>query len=318
MGAMRYVTPTILLAALASVSLQARAETPARANGQAVRATAPQVVLVSVLGDTAQALLKDRIRGEYVVVRVGERVGDYRVTRISPNQIVLSSASQPTQHYVLPRMPPARVAGVPILPILPLTMRPAPTTPTGTARTVGTKPAKPINPYPALPIRPAPKAATGPTNPYRMTTATAVPAPTVTAVVAPPGHRASAKPPVTIMPAKSAARRATPTTRKPLLENRSVRRAELEAAVADFGTLSKEVQLTHTAGYLVISGLARGSFFHRVGLRKGDILRKVAGRQVHTLDDGATVYAAVMTASAFDVVVERGGKQITLRYRVTK
>jgi|GEM_PF-4325785 len=70
----------------------ARADSPA---------TAPRVSLVRVLTDTAQALVKDKIQGKYVVVRVNDNVQGFKVTSIQHDQLVLS---RDRQNYIIPLM----------------------------------------------------------------------------------------------------------------------------------------------------------------------------------------------------------------------
>jgi hypothetical protein len=100
---------------------------------------------------------------------------------------------------------------------------------------------------------------------------------------------------------------------------KSLSRRELDWALSDFAALSKQIRIERVAGGGVrIASLERGSFVDRLGLKRGDVVKRVAGHSINTVDEAAAAYAAL--ASARDVVVEleRRGTPLRLRYRLIK
>ena len=55
-----------------------------------------------------------------------------------------------------------------------------------------------------------------------------------------------------------------------------------------------------------------------MGLRDGDLVKKVDGTAIKGLDDAAAVYARLGKAKKFSVELERDGAPLTLRYQITK
>jgi len=283
---------------------------PAAASADTALLT-PRAELVSVMSETKQALVKDKKQGSYVVVKVGDTVQGFRVTSIQRDQIVLS---RDKQHFIIPlarKAPTKKPATKAPTSKTPATKTPA--TPTTKAASKNTKPVakKPlvsttsklglINPYPAKKK--------------------------LTIVVAPPGLRFDP-----IKAARNAAKDTvrpdnkriasvkpavvSPARTKPTLSHKSVtiKRAEFDKAVADFTTLAKEVQIRRDGKRIVITGISRGSYFHRLGLRKGDKILSVDGKVIATMDDAAVLYAQLMAASSFKLEIERGKHRATFRY----
>ncbi|HEY4239709.1 MAG TPA: PDZ domain-containing protein [Kofleriaceae bacterium] len=93
-------------------------------------------------------------------------------------------------------------------------------------------------------------------------------------------------------------------------------RAEVNAALLDFGRLTSSIRGEFTADGVRIDGVAEGSLFARAGLRAGDLVTAVNGAPVRGLDDAADLYAQAEGARAMTVQVVRGGKPIALRIAI--
>lgn len=292
--------------------------------------------------DAGQAMLWDGNRGEYVVVRVGERFHDFAVTSIDGDQVVLTlrgSADGSIQHFVLPRTSDTSdisgTSGVRPRAAAPGSAAPVPGLP-APAASAGT-PGLPalIDPYPRPVV--VSMAQLDVLDPYGTRGQ-------ISSVTAPPALRASA-PPRAMEPAPGpavpAAQNAEPSqpagkpatrvaavpqpvvpsqSHKPAVREESydVSRREFDAAVTDFAALSKEVRLELSGEGVRINDLSRGSWFDRWGLRPGDVVMSIDGHALQGVDDAAAIYARLLVARAFVAKVKRGPDTVTLRYRFTK
>lgn len=205
---------------------------------------------------------------------------------------------------------------------VPKTAEPAPKTtqPTPATATTTPEPSPPIITT-APPVAPAARA-----KPTKLELINPYPKPKMKIVIAPPGLRFDPRDAAT--KAELDEKRVTtvnptvvaPTGSNVQLRDQSltVQRSEFDTAVADFTALAKEVQFRRAGKHVEVMGISRGSYFYRLGLRKGDHILDVDGTAVASLDDAATVYARLMAANAFAVRVQRGKQLITFRYSFAK
>ncbi len=243
---------------------------------------APRLHITNILARSHQALAFDASANEYRLLRVGERMPGFTVTEITDDFVVLASTERPGWHFVLSMPKP--------LPPPPEQTPPAPTDDGVLDPYLDAPQNQPIDPY-----APAPAPAAPPErnldvlDPYSAAPRSA-PAPGLPAFPAP-----------------------TPSGSPPY----AISRGELNQAMSDFQEIEREVQLQPTEHGVQVIGLSAGSFLHRLGLRQGDLVLRVAGKPIHTADGAAAAYAAVSSSERFDVVVFRRGREITLRYEIT-
>ena len=155
------------------------------------------------------------------------------------------------------------------------------------------------------------------------------PAAPVRSVEAPPASRATSSPDAHAPAAAAAAATPAPAAdhaaapapvadhavapAQPGEQHRRLSRRELDHALADFAALAKEVQIERApGGGVLIRQIGRGSFFARLGLEPGDIVRTVAGHTIDTADDAADAYAAVVSAHDVLVEIDRHGTRVRL------
>jgi S1-C subfamily serine protease len=93
-------------------------------------------------------------------------------------------------------------------------------------------------------------------------------------------------------------------------------RADVNAALGNFGAMSAAIHGGFTAEGLRIDSVAAGSLFAKAGLRAGDVVTSVDGRPLHSLDDAANLYARAPAMKAATASVLRGGKPVTLRVSI--
>lgn len=92
----------------------------------------------------------------------------------------------------------------------------------------------------------------------------------------------------------------------PLVERRTVTRAELDRELGDFDRLGRELDVAPAAGGgFRLTRLTAGSWVYRLGLREGDVVRSVAGVALASVDDAARAYAKVRSAKRVEVQVDR-------------
>jgi hypothetical protein len=439
---MRLPAALVLVAAASSLAVS-----PAAAQ---VSQKAPRASLVQVLRGGKQALILDRVRGEYEVVRVGDSIHGLRVAEIEEDQIVLATPTPPERYFVLPLVEAAPAPGAPKAGAVdpragevdPRTGEAGPdpgvredAPPAGAPASPGPASPDPASPAPpdavspdrtspdrGSPDAPPPGDRSGPAD--RAGPADAPPdddvldpygtpgdvggdgsqAPVdpyadpygpvgsgLPSVIAPPDSRAQPGP-----PAPDSARRPdqpapAPSDRAPPRDPRDPRdpefdadpsaappeddlgdeglddelddpdaepiapeppaddsnvtkvkptevqpaapprarakddqvkdlsRRELDWALSDFAALSKQIRIERASGGGVrILDLERGSFVDKLGIKRGDVVKRVAGHSIDTVDEAAAAYAALESARDVVVELERRGAPLRLRYRLTK
>ena len=293
---------TLLLVAFVSLSaIPARADAPPRA---------PRATLVEVLRGGKQVLVLDRTTGDYAVMKVGDAIQGFRIAAIEDDQLILIGGGKPERLFIIPLLdrsplPPMKEPAAPSL------AAPAPA------------PASALPPAAAAPTAPAAPAPAAPADedvmdPYGPDEIPADPPPTSAPPAAPAPTPA---PPVTApapaAPPAAAAAAAAPAA-KPRSEKRKLSRKELDRALADFAALTRDIKIElATGGGILVTELAKGSFPARNGIEKGDVVRRVAGHAIDTVDDAASAYAAVMKAKQVVVEIERRGARLHLTYQLT-
>jgi hypothetical protein len=304
----------LVLSSLPLFAASVRAEPPPAHVDAPPRA--PRATLVEVLRGGKQVLVLDRATGEYAVLKVGDSIQGFRIASIEDDQIVLVSP-KPERHFVLP--------------LFDRTPLPPMKAPLATGN-------EPVDPYGApAPAAAAPPATTPPADgvldPYgpaeipvvvapekSRAAATPAPAPTSAPATAPaptPAPASKDPAPAAAPPAPSATPAPAPVA-NPKSEKRRLSRKEMNKALSDFAALSREIKIERAAGGgILVSDLAKGSFPARLGIEKGDIVRRVAGHAIDTVDDAAGAYAAVMAARQVVVEIERHGARLQFTYQLT-
>lgn len=95
-----------------------------------------------------------------------------------------------------------------------------------------------------------------------------------------------------------------------------IARRDLDAALADFGTLTRSLRGSFQSNGAKLEQVAMGSVFAKAGLRAGDVITSVDGRPVRSIDDAAELYVRAQTTRATNVQILRAGKPITLKVQI--
>jgi type II secretory pathway component PulC len=290
---MRLYVALVFLALSGSLAA-AEESKPAEAKPEPVRSKVP-LRLVKILPETDQALLFDSKRGTHVLADVGSAIEGYTVKDIDDDQVFLESAAG-TQ-VVLAAPPPARDRKAKPA-AQPVASDPQPEDPYAEPKQPETKPVdpyaetKPVDPYADAPVR----VTESPDAPVRVAEVPAVaPGPVPAAAPSAPA------------PAPAPAPADAPLT---------IPRADLTAALSNFGKLAASVRGSFTPTGAKLESVAEGSLFARVGLRAGDVITAVDNQPMHSLDDAATLYARAASARNVTLHVVRSDKPISLHVAI--
>ena len=121
--------------------------------------------------------------------------------------------------------------------------------------------------------------------------------------------------------ADSGARRAG-TAQRPLRAQKiTLRRNQIETALQDVNQLLSQVNVRPHFNQgqpdgLMLSRIRPNSLFMRMGLRNGDIISGVNGRNIQSVDDALTFYENLKSAENVTLQLKRGGRQRTIEYSI--
>jgi general secretion pathway protein C len=105
------------------------------------------------------------------------------------------------------------------------------------------------------------------------------------------------------------------------VEKISVQRDQINAAVQDINTLMKQVRIRphFTNGEpdgLRLTGIRPNSIFYRMGLKSGDVITGVDGKNIVSVDDALKFYQNLQSSSDVKVDIKRMGRSKTLDYHI--
>jgi hypothetical protein len=345
---MRLVAGLFALTLSSSLAFAEEAKTP---EPQAVLPPiSSSIRLVKILPDSHQALLYDKQRSTHVLVNEGSTIGDLEVQTIEKDAVTLAAEGL---EVVLAAPEGWRSKGRGEAPAKPVAVVDEPAVEkVTTAKPVAKRPA-PVeapaiddeadlpekDPYfvvepPTLtPYDEVEGEEDHPADPYSVPEGTA----TVTASATPANPYEEAAPPIAkTKPARPAVPpyeeaedapydevaeiqdddQAEPAVVATTVPTTVIARRDLDAALADFGTLTRSLRGSFQPNGAKLEQVARGSVFAKAGLRVGDVVTSVDGRPVRTIDDAAELYVRAQTTRATNVQILRAGKPLTLKVQI--
>ncbi|BBO87463.1 type II secretion system protein GspC [Desulfosarcina ovata] len=101
----------------------------------------------------------------------------------------------------------------------------------------------------------------------------------------------------------------------------SLRRAYIDQAMTDMASLMTQVQIQPhmengmPAG-LALSSIKPNSIFRRMGLRNGDVITGVDGREISAVDDALRLVDNLKSASQVSLQLKRRGREKNIEYRI--
>ncbi len=330
---MRFVSALLFLALTGSVTLADEAN-PADPKPEVSKRKVPLRV-VKMLPESHQVLLFDRNRGTHVTAEVGQDIEGYIVDEIADDEVTLIAPSGAEIILTAPDMTWRRRAAE---------RKAGKTKPATDAAAVATTEAAPQDPYadaqsttglttlPAGDVRsasvngptPVPVVDGGPAipaDPYDAPNAGIIafaeavgaepPVPAKPAPIATPAPVAT--PGATDAEALAAAATGSPA---PVANSFTIARADVDAALADFGATAVTFDAKFVADGLRIDSIADGTLLAKAGLKKGDTITAVDGKPLCSFDDAADVYARMQSARAATIIVQRAGKPTALKVAI--
>ncbi len=135
--------------------------------------------------------------------------------------------------------------------------------------------------------------------------------PVAASPVASPPARPVASPPAA--PPSALAQAALPDDDSALL----IPRGELEEQLVNIAQLGTQATaLPARGGGFHLAAVRPGSYLESLGLRTGDVVRRIDGRPINSVDDAARACAWLRVADHFTVEVVRNGAPVQLRFQI--
>lgn len=105
------------------------------------------------------------------------------------------------------------------------------------------------------------------------------------------------------------------------VQNIKLKRSQIDAAVQDINSLMKQVRIRphFTNGEpdgLRLTGIRPNSIFYRMGLKSGDVITGVDGKNIVSVDDALMLYQSLQSSPDVKVDIKRMGRSKTLDYHI--
>ncbi|MBT8343067.1 MAG: type II secretion system protein GspC [Desulfatitalea sp.] len=109
--------------------------------------------------------------------------------------------------------------------------------------------------------------------------------------------------------------------RGPREQRITVQRSTINEAMQDMSNLMTQVAIrphmeNGEANGLAVSRIKPNSIFRRLGLRNGDILVGLNGREIRTVDDALSLYENLLSADDMALQIKRRGQERTINYNI--
>jgi len=108
---------------------------------------------------------------------------------------------------------------------------------------------------------------------------------------------------------------------KPSDQNITIARSEIDNAIQNINDLMRQVKirphfLNGKPDGLFISNIRQDSIFSGLGLRNGDILTGVNGKNIQSVDDALKLYQDLKSSSDVAVQIKRKGEALSIGYHI--
>lgn len=104
--------------------------------------------------------------------------------------------------------------------------------------------------------------------------------------------------------------------RQPVNLTRTIRRKKIDQSLANINKVIEQALIRPSANGMVISRIKRGSIFQYLGLRNGDIIDRVNGRRIRSVDDALAFYDSMKSADRVSLALKRRGRPYRINYRI--
>ena len=107
----------------------------------------------------------------------------------------------------------------------------------------------------------------------------------------------------------------------PSNQNITIARSQIDNAIQNVNDLMRQVKirphfLNGKPDGLFISNIQKDSIFARLGLRNGDILTGVNGKNIQSVDDALKLYQELKSSSDVAVQIKRKGEVLSIGYHI--
>ena len=104
-------------------------------------------------------------------------------------------------------------------------------------------------------------------------------------------------------------------------QNITIKRSQIDTALQDVNTLMKQVRIQPhfqdgKPDGLRLTGVRPNSIFYKMGLKSGDIIMGVDGKNIESVDDALKFYQSLQSASKVQLQVKRRGRPKTIDYNI--
>ena len=121
----------------------------------------------------------------------------------------------------------------------------------------------------------------------------------------------------TARPALPAAQTPRPFPNAPPREQRiSIQRSMIDESLQDVNKLMSEIAIRPHEEGLSLSNIKPNSVFRRMGLRNGDILLGINGKEIRSVEDAMQLYDGLRSASEVQVQLKRRGQERSISYNI--
>jgi len=103
--------------------------------------------------------------------------------------------------------------------------------------------------------------------------------------------------------------------------NITIKRSQIDTALQDVNTLMKQVRIqphfqNGKPDGLRLTGVRPNSIFYKMGLKSGDIIVGVDGKNIESVDDALKFYQSLQSASKVQLELKRRGRPKTIEYNI--
>ncbi|MBW1940429.1 MAG: type II secretion system protein GspC [Deltaproteobacteria bacterium] len=110
-------------------------------------------------------------------------------------------------------------------------------------------------------------------------------------------------------------------SRPPRSQNITLKRSQIDTAVKDINSLMNQVKMSPNfengkpAG-LVLKSIKPNSIFRKMGLRSGDVIKGVDGKDIQSVDDALKLYESLNSSSSLQLQLKRRGELKNINYNI--
>ena len=104
-------------------------------------------------------------------------------------------------------------------------------------------------------------------------------------------------------------------------QNVTVKRSQIDTAIKDVNTLMKQIRIRPNfkngkPDGLRLTGIRPNSIFYNMGLKSGDIIMGVDGKNIQSVDDALKFYQSLQSSSRVQLQIKRRGQLKNIDYRI--